>query len=104
MAKAPNERSPAPGTSTGSINIRRSDYDITNTVRVSSALAVLQAIEQLFAATWPGTSSAPLRQAITQFDDMFSGRAPGYASWLETMRRTRPRWRRRECRPRVRRR
>ncbi len=79
MAQAPNERSPAPGTSTGSISIRRSDYDITNTVRVSSALAVLQAIEQLFASTWPGTSSAPLCQAITQFDDMFSGRAPGYA-------------------------
>ena len=79
MAQAPNERSPAPGTSTGSISIRRSDYDITNTVRVSSALAVLQAIEQLFASTWPGTSSAPLRQAITQFDEMFSGRAPGYA-------------------------
>jgi len=79
MAQAAKERPPAPGTSTGSINIRRSDFDITNTVRVSSPLAVLQAIEQLFASTWPDASSEALRNAFNQFDDMFSGRAPGYA-------------------------
>ena len=61
------------------VNVRRSDYDITNTVRVSSPPAVLLAIEQLFASNWPGASTDPLRRAVTQFDDMFSGRAPGYA-------------------------
>ena len=61
------------------VNIRRSDFDITNTVRVSSPEAVLQAIEQLFASTWPEASTEPLRRAIGQFDDMFSGRVPGYA-------------------------
>ena len=61
------------------VNIRRSDFDITNTVRVSSPAAVLQAIEQLFASTWPEASTEPLRRAIGQFDDMFSGRVPGYA-------------------------
>ena len=58
---------------------RRSDFDITNTVRVSSPPAVLQAIEQLFASTWPEASTEALRHAFAQFDDMFSGRTPGYA-------------------------
>jgi hypothetical protein len=61
------------------VNVRRSDFDITNTVRVSSPPAVLQAIEQLFASTWPDAPTDSLRRAVTQFDDMFSGRAPGYA-------------------------
>ncbi len=61
------------------VNVRRSDFDITNTVRVSSPPAVLQAIEQLFAGTWPAVPTDALRRAFTQFDDMFSGRAPGYA-------------------------
>jgi hypothetical protein len=67
------------GRSLGVANIRRSDFDITNTVRVSSPPAVLQAIEQLFASAWPGVSTEAVRRAVTQFDDMFSGRAPGYA-------------------------
>ncbi len=79
MAHAANERPTAPGESTGTLGIRRSDFDITNTVRVSSAAAVLEAIERLFASTWPGASTEALRRAFAQFDDMFSGRAPGYA-------------------------
>ena len=61
------------------VSIRRSDFDITNTVRVSSAAAVLEAVEQLFASTWRGASTAALRTAFSQFDDMFAGRAPGYS-------------------------
>jgi len=68
-----------PRATPGVVNIRRSDFDITNTVRVSSPAAVLQAVEQLFAGTWPGVSTDPLRRAFQQFDDMFSGRVPGYA-------------------------
>jgi hypothetical protein len=79
MAHAANERPTAPGASTGMQGVRRSDFDITNTVRVSSPVAVLEAVERLFASTWPGASTEALRRAFTQFDDMFSGRAPGYA-------------------------
>jgi hypothetical protein len=61
------------------VSIRRSDFDITNTVRVSSAAAVLEAVEQLFASTWRGASTAALRTAFGQFDDMFAGRTPGYS-------------------------
>ena len=59
--------------------VRRSDFDITNTVRVSSPPAVLRAVQQLFAVTWPAASQETLSQAFTQFDEMFSGRVPGYA-------------------------
>jgi len=79
MADAVSERPVGPQADSGMVSIRRSDFDITNTVRVSSAPAVLQAVEQLFAGTWPGTSTAALRTAFSQFDDMFAGRAPGYA-------------------------
>ena len=79
MAYAADERLTTPRVNPGMVNIRRSDFDITNTVRVSSPPAVLQAIEQLFAATWPGVSTEPLRRAVGQFDEMFSGRVPGYA-------------------------
>ena len=79
MGTAENERPPALPASPGMTTIRRSDFDITNTVRVSSPPAVLQAIEQLFAGTWPEASTEALRRAIAQFDDMFSGRTPGFA-------------------------
>ena len=32
---------------------RRSDYDVTNTVRVSSAADVRDAVQQLFERAWP---------------------------------------------------
>jgi hypothetical protein len=70
---------PVGGTHAGALNIRRSDYDITNSVRVSSHTSVLRAIEQLFAVHWPGASTEPLRIAFRQFDDMFAGRVPGFA-------------------------
>jgi hypothetical protein len=79
MGQAADEGTERLGVLTGVLGIRRSDFDITNTVRVSSPPAVLQAVEQLFAATWPEADTEPLRRAFAQFDDMFSGRAPGYA-------------------------
>ena len=60
-------------------SIRRSDFDITNTVRVSSPQAVLQAVEQLYVPLWPGIQMEPVRRAFAQFDELFSGRVPGYA-------------------------
>jgi hypothetical protein len=59
--------------------VRRSDYDITNTVRVSSPQEVLRAVAQLFASTWPSMQMAPLERAFADFDALFAGRMPGYA-------------------------
>ncbi len=59
--------------------IRRSDFDITNTVRVSSPREVLRATEQLLVSTWPQVLLAPVERAFEDFDALFAGRMPGYA-------------------------
>jgi len=59
--------------------VRRSDFDITNTVRVSSPQDVLQATSQLLLAGWPRIDLAPVERAFSDFDALFAGRMPGYA-------------------------
>ncbi|HEX9139373.1 MAG TPA: hypothetical protein VF848_06255, partial [Steroidobacteraceae bacterium] len=66
-------------TSSTATNVRRSDFDITNTVRVSSPQAVLLALEQLSASTWPQIDMQPVRRAFADFEQLFAGRMPGYA-------------------------
>ncbi|MFO1426613.1 MAG: hypothetical protein U1F11_06490 [Steroidobacteraceae bacterium] len=60
------------------LNPRRSDYDVTNTVQVSSPDAVRLAIAQLFAEQWPRTSFAPIDRSFARFEELFSGRDPRY--------------------------
>ena len=57
---------------------RRSDYDVTNTVQVSSTAAVTRAVEELFAAEWPGLPFEPVATALQAFDALFTGRLSGY--------------------------
>jgi hypothetical protein len=59
-------------------NVRRSDYDVTNTVRVSSAASVRDAVQELFEKHWPGASFRPLARAFQDFELAFTGRMPGY--------------------------
>jgi hypothetical protein len=59
-------------------NPRRSDWDVTNTVQVSSPAAVRIAIAQLVEQTWPRTSLDALDASFARFDDMFAGRCPEY--------------------------
>jgi hypothetical protein len=59
-------------------NTRRSDYDVTNTVQVSSPQAVLAAVEQLYRPTWAGLSLEPLERAFEHFERLFAGEVPGY--------------------------
>jgi hypothetical protein len=58
---------------------RRSDFDITNTVRVSSPQAVLRAVGPLLLNEWPDADQRPLARAFADFDAMFAGRMPGFA-------------------------
>src|SRR5579863_5959824 len=58
---------------------RRSDFDITNTVRVSSPQDVLRATEQLLVSAWPQIVLTPVERAFDDFDALFAGRMPGYA-------------------------
>jgi hypothetical protein len=59
-------------------SVRRSDFDVTNTVQVSSADAVLSAIKTLFKPTWPALSLKPLDDAFHHFERLFAGEVPGY--------------------------
>jgi hypothetical protein len=61
------------------LNPRRSDFDITNSVRVSSAPDVARAVARLVQSTWPEADTRPLKRAFQDFDDMFAGRKPGFA-------------------------
>src|SRR5438045_8884383 len=59
-------------------SIRRSDFDVTNSVQVSSPAAVLGAVEALYRPTWPGLSMEPLQRAFEHFERLFAGKVPGY--------------------------
>jgi hypothetical protein len=57
---------------------RRNDYDVTNTVQVSSPTAVHAAVEDLVRSTWSRAPLADLAHAFEHFDEVFAGRFPGY--------------------------
>ena len=59
-------------------NGRRSDYDVTNTVRVSSAADVRDAILALYVSTWPGADFTPVARASRDCEQAFAGHMPGY--------------------------
>jgi hypothetical protein len=59
-------------------DLRRNDYDVTNSVQVSSTAAVTAAVRELFAATWSGESFDKIAIAFEDFDKLFTGRMPGY--------------------------
>jgi hypothetical protein len=59
-------------------DLRRNDYDVTNSVQVSSTAAVSHAVRELFAIGWPGEPYERVAVAFDEFERLFSGRMPGY--------------------------
>ena len=59
-------------------DVRRNDYDVTNSIQVSSTASVAIAVRDLFAATWHGASFDRVALAFDEFDKLFTGRMPGY--------------------------
>jgi hypothetical protein len=57
---------------------RRSDFDVTDTVQVSSPAAVREAVLELYADTWPGAPREILEVALRDFERLFTGQMPGY--------------------------
>ncbi len=57
---------------------RRSNYDVTDTVDVSSPAAVKAAVSALYAQAWPGADLETLGRAVDDFERLFTGRMPGY--------------------------
>ena len=57
---------------------RRNDYDVTNSVQVSSTAAVTVAVKELFTAAWPGEAFDRVAVAFEEFEKLFTGRMPGF--------------------------
>jgi len=57
---------------------RRSDHDVTNTVRVSSAPEVRDAVYLLYQQAWPEGDFLPVAQGFHDLEQAFAGRMPGY--------------------------
>jgi hypothetical protein len=57
---------------------RRNDYDVTNTVQVSSPAKVRAAVKDLFSALYPSASFDAVWLAFHDFDRLFTGRDPTY--------------------------
>src|ERR1700734_2572311 len=60
------------------LDLRRNDYDVTNSVQVSSTAAVSEAVRELFVSAWPGESFGRVATAFEEFERLFTGRMPGY--------------------------
>ncbi len=60
------------------MSTRRSDFDVTNSVQVSSPPAVLAAITALFRPTWPEVQLEPLERAFAHFERLFAGEVSGF--------------------------
>jgi hypothetical protein len=60
------------------MSTRRSDFDVTNSVQVSSPQAVLAAIAALFRPTWPEVEFEPLERAFAHFERLFAGEVSGF--------------------------
>ncbi len=58
--------------------LRRNDYDVTNSVQVSSTAAVCAAVRELFQSTWRDTSFDRVARTFEEFDRLFTGNMPGY--------------------------
>jgi hypothetical protein len=59
-------------------SVRRSDFDVTNTVQVSSPAAVVDAVESLYRQEWPELEFDALERAFEHFERLFAGDIPGY--------------------------
>jgi hypothetical protein len=57
---------------------RRSDYDVTNTVRVTSPHAVRVAVGRIFADVYPNRSFDPFWVAFHDFERLYTGHDPEY--------------------------
>ena len=57
---------------------RRSDFDVTNTVRVSSVADVRRTVRSLFEREFPGSAFDPVWLAFHDFERLYTGRDPEY--------------------------
>ncbi|HEV2111375.1 MAG TPA: hypothetical protein VGT99_08480 [Gammaproteobacteria bacterium] len=58
--------------------VRRSDYDVTNRIRVSDPVAVGAAVEEIYSGLYPRQGLKPLRTAFADFTRMYRGDDPDF--------------------------
>jgi hypothetical protein len=58
--------------------VRRYEYDVTNTVDVSSVASVRDAVSELYSELWPRACLDEVWLAFHDFERLFNGRIPGY--------------------------
>src|ERR1700743_1187593 len=59
-------------------DLRRNDYDVANSVQVSSTAAVSAAVRELFTTTWPAEYFDKVAIAFEDFAKLFTRHMPGY--------------------------
>src|ERR1700743_3316760 len=59
-------------------DLRRNDYDVTNTIQVSSTAATKVAVRELFVSAWQSESFDKVDAAFEDFEKLFTGNMPGY--------------------------
>ena len=57
---------------------RRSDYDVSNTIQVTSSLAVRDAVCDIFKSCYPHADDSIIRHAFETFKDLFEGHYKHY--------------------------
>lgn len=57
---------------------RRSEYDVSNRIRVSDPVAVGEAVQEIYSGLYPRQSLKPLRTAFKDFARMYSGEDPRF--------------------------
>jgi hypothetical protein len=61
-----------------SMKLRRSDYDVTNTVQTTDAASVAHEVLNIFQSLYPLYPVAPLEQAFHDWQRLFEGEFPGF--------------------------
>src|ERR1700723_4227247 len=59
-------------------DLRRNDFDVANSVQVSSTAAVSTAVRERFTTAWAAEHFDKVAVAFEDFDKLFTGRMPGY--------------------------
>lgn len=59
-------------------NVRRSDYDVTNNIQVTSTQAVAYGVQEIFRSMFPSADVTPLLRAFEDFERLFDGEFTGY--------------------------
>lgn len=73
-----DDLSPAPGRGVRISSVRRSDYDITDTIRTTDPVEVGVEVMRLYRALYPGCTSPQIERAFTDVARMYRGEHPDY--------------------------